>query len=101
MITEKLEIPTIGIGSGPSTSGQVLVYHDMLGMLSHPHHECVTPKFAKRYANIGHLAHQALQQFCQEVESGSFPTEEYSPYRMAERERETLFNRIKERSSRS
>ena len=47
-ITHKLDIPTIGIGSGPGTSGQVLVYHDMLGMLSHPHHESVTPKFAKR-----------------------------------------------------
>ena len=47
-ITHELEIPTIGIGSGPGTSGQVLVYHDMLGMLSHPHHESVTPRFAKR-----------------------------------------------------
>jgi len=52
-ITETLEIPTIGIGAGPGTSGQVLVYHDLLGMLSHPHHKQFVPKFCKQYANVG------------------------------------------------
>ncbi len=52
-ITAALKIPTIGIGAGPSCSGQVLVYHDLLGMMSHPHHAKVTPKFCKQYAQVG------------------------------------------------
>ncbi len=51
-ITASLKIPTIGIGAGPSCSGQVLVYHDLLGMMSHPHHAKVTPKFCKQYAQV-------------------------------------------------
>lgn len=47
-VTSALDIPTIGIGAGPGTSGQVLVYHDLLGMTSHPHHAKVTPKFCKQ-----------------------------------------------------
>lgn len=96
-ITQRLEIPTIGIGSGPGTSGQVLVYHDMLGMLSHPHHESVTPRFAKRYAEIGHIAHKALQEFCSEVERGEFPSKEYSPYSMSASERELLTSHLRRR----
>ena len=52
-ITDALEIPTIGIGAGPGTNGQVLVYHDMLGMTSHPHHQEFVPKFCKQYASLG------------------------------------------------
>ena len=52
-ITEALEIPTIGIGAGGGTSGQVLVFHDLLGMLSHPHHEEFVPRFCKKYASVG------------------------------------------------
>ena len=54
-ITETLEIPTIGIGAGGLTSGQVLVFHDMLGMTSHPHHAQFVPKFCKKYAQLGHI----------------------------------------------
>lgn len=46
-VTDKLKVPTIGIGAGPHVSGQVLVYHDLLGMMTHPHHAAVTPKFVK------------------------------------------------------
>jgi 3-methyl-2-oxobutanoate hydroxymethyltransferase len=86
-ITETLEIPTIGIGAGGETSGQVLVFHDMLGMTSHPHHEQFVPKFCKRYAQIGHWIQQGLYEFKQDVESGAFPSQEYSPYVMKDSER--------------
>lgn len=86
-ITETLEIPTIGIGAGGETSGQVLVYHDMLGMLSHPHHEQFMPKFCKQYAQVGHAIQSGLQEFKADVESGEFPSEKYSPYVMTEKER--------------
>jgi 3-methyl-2-oxobutanoate hydroxymethyltransferase len=89
-ITETLEIPTIGIGAGGGTSGQVLVFHDMLGMLSHPHHEQFVPKFCKKYAKVGHAIQQGLQDFRADVESGVFPGEEYSPYLMSEGEKETF-----------
>jgi 3-methyl-2-oxobutanoate hydroxymethyltransferase len=66
-ITSILSIPTIGIGSGPHCDSQVLVLHDILGMYSH------SPSFAKRYAEIGHLATQALTAYAQEVREGTFP----------------------------
>jgi 3-methyl-2-oxobutanoate hydroxymethyltransferase len=66
-ITEMLSIPTIGIGSGPYCDGQVLVLHDILGMYPH------SPSFAKRYAEMGRLATEALQGFAQEVRDGVFP----------------------------
>jgi 3-methyl-2-oxobutanoate hydroxymethyltransferase len=89
-ITETLEIPTIGIGAGGGTSGQVLVFHDMLGMLSHPHHEQFVPKFCKKYAQVGHAIQDGLSQFKAEVESGVFPGDEYSPYVMSEGEKESF-----------
>lgn len=89
-ITDTLEIPTIGIGAGGGTSGQVLVFHDMLGMLSHPHHEAFVPKFCKRYAQIGHVIQDGLKEFKEDVESGVFPGEDYSPYVMNASERETF-----------
>ncbi len=85
-VTDTLEIPTIGIGAGGDTSGQVLVYHDMLGMMSHPHHEEFMPKFCKRYASVGHAITEGLDAFKREVEDGTFPSEEYSPYVMNEEE---------------
>jgi 3-methyl-2-oxobutanoate hydroxymethyltransferase len=89
-ITEALEIPTIGIGAGGGTSGQILVFHDMLGMLSHPHHEQFVPKFCKKYAQVGHAIQDGLNQFKVEVESGTFPGEEYSPYLMTPGEKEAF-----------
>lgn len=50
-----------GIGAGGGTSGQVLVFHDMLGMLSHPQHEQFVPKFCKKYAQVGHAIQGGLK----------------------------------------
>jgi len=85
-ITKVLSIPTIGIGSGPHTSGQVLVYHDLLGMLQHPHHAQHVPKFCKRYADVGNTIRKGLEQFREEVEGNHFPNDSFSPYKMSQEE---------------
>lgn len=82
-VTEALKIPTIGIGAGPHCSGQVLVYHDLLGLMHHPHHEKHVPSFCKRYAKCGEDIHQALLAFKNEVHTQEFPTEAFAPYKMS------------------
>ncbi len=79
-ISERLSIPTLGIGSGPRCDGQVLVLHDVLGL-----YEGRSPKFAKRYANLSTEIRGALERFAGEVRSGAFPTEEHT-YAMPEQE---------------
>lgn len=73
IITSTLTIPTIGIGAGAGCDGQVLVYQDMLGMFSD-----FTPKFVKKYANVGEVMTQAFKEYIDEVKSGAFPKEEHS-----------------------
>jgi 3-methyl-2-oxobutanoate hydroxymethyltransferase len=85
-VTKALTIPTIGIGAGPATSGQVLVYHDLLGMMQHAHHAKVSPSFCKQYAAVGDVIQGALDTYKREVESGEFPTKRFSPYTMKEAE---------------
>lgn len=72
-ITEKLSIPTIGIGAGPHCDGQILVMHDVLGLF-----ERFVPRFVKRYANLKEEALKAIRQYKKEVENGEFPSEEQS-----------------------
>jgi 3-methyl-2-oxobutanoate hydroxymethyltransferase len=72
-ITDLLSIPTIGIGAGPHTSGQVLVLQDLLG--SNPD---FNPKFLKKYLNIHGLIKDAVNYYCREVETGAFPTVNHS-----------------------
>ena len=72
-ITERLRIPTIGIGSGPWCDGQVLVTYDLLGL-----YDQFLPKFVKRYAELGRAAVTAVQQFKRDVASGRFPSAEHS-----------------------
>ncbi|KAK6920064.1 Ketopantoate hydroxymethyltransferase [Dillenia turbinata] len=81
--TSALQIPTIGIGAGPFCSGQVLVYHDLLGMLQHPHHAKVTPKFCKQYCQVGEIIDKALLDYKEEVTNGSFPGPSHTPYKIS------------------
>jgi 3-methyl-2-oxobutanoate hydroxymethyltransferase len=72
-ITKAVGIPTIGIGAGPTCDGQVLVYHDLLGLFTD-----FKPKFVKRYADMGTQIRDALSSFCREVRTGTFPDSEHS-----------------------
>jgi len=71
-ITRELRIPTIGIGAGRECDGQVLVYHDTLGLF-----ERFTPKFAKQYLKLGPMIIDALKKYRSEVKAGTFPGEEH------------------------
>ena len=66
----------------------MLVYHDLLGLMHHPHHEKHVPSFCKRYAMIGQQIHTALLQYKQDVYNQTFPSEEYSPYKMSSEEQQ-------------
>lgn len=76
----EVSIPTIGIGAGRFVSGQVLVYHDLLGMSTHPHHNAVAPRFCKQYASVGDAIHTGLRAFASDVENARFPLREHAPY---------------------
>ena len=73
MITNELSIPTIGIGAGKYCDGQVLVYHDLVGLF-----ERFTPKMVKQYVNLAPQIREALIQYREEVEKGIFPGPEHS-----------------------
>jgi 3-methyl-2-oxobutanoate hydroxymethyltransferase len=69
-ITRTVRIPTIGIGAGADCDGQVLVLHDLLGLTFQE-----PPKFARRYANLGEVISQAVREYCEDVQGGTFPTD--------------------------
>lgn len=73
LITEKLDIPTIGIGAGKGCDGQVQVFHDILALF-----DDFIPKHTKRYANVNELILAAIEKYRSEVQEGDFPTEEHS-----------------------
>jgi 3-methyl-2-oxobutanoate hydroxymethyltransferase len=72
-ITEQLSIPTIGIGAGVHCDGQVLVIHDLLGLLGD-----FRPKFVKSYVDLHAVISQAVEKYMKEVQKGAFPTEKHS-----------------------
>ena len=73
IITNTIQIPTIGIGAGAGCDGQVLVYQDMLGMFSD-----FKPKFVKQFANVGEVMKQAFADYAREVKEGTFPAQEHT-----------------------
>jgi 3-methyl-2-oxobutanoate hydroxymethyltransferase len=72
-VSARLAIPTIGIGAGAECDGQVLVYHDLLGM-----EERIAPRFVRRYAEVGRLSREAIARFADDVRAGRFPAPEES-----------------------
>lgn len=73
IISEQLTIPTIGIGAGAGCDGQILVYQDMLGMFSD-----YTPKFVKRFAEVGSVMKEAFTNYIKEVQAETYPAEEHT-----------------------
>jgi 3-methyl-2-oxobutanoate hydroxymethyltransferase len=72
-VTERLEIPTIGIGAGPHCDAQVLVWQDMAGLTPGR-----MPRYVKRYADLDRILEQAAHSFAEEVRTGAFPTDQHS-----------------------
>ncbi len=72
-VSSRLTIPTIGIGAGPGTDGQVLVMHDMLGI-----NQGFSPRFLRRYADLASVMHDAVGHYIDDVKSGNFPSPEES-----------------------
>ncbi len=91
VISKRLRIPTIGIGAGVGCDGQVLVYHDLVGLFDR-----FTPKFVKRYANIGPIIEEALSSFASDVEDGSFPTVDHT-YQISDEEYRSFLKLIEDR----
>jgi 3-methyl-2-oxobutanoate hydroxymethyltransferase len=78
IVTQEVPVPTIGIGAGPHCDGQVLVYHDVLGL-----YEGRVPKFVRQYTHLADVATEALQGFFADVQAGTFPSDAES-YHMDE-----------------
>ncbi len=83
-VTEALSIPTIGIGAGAGCDGQVLVYHDLLGL-----YEARAPRFVKRYAALADEIRAALERYAEDVRAGRFPEEQHG-YAMPDDELEAF-----------
>lgn len=90
-ISAELEIPTIGIGAGAGTDGQILLSYDLLGVFVD-----FKPKFTKRYANLTEVAVNGLRQYVAEVKAGTFPDGDHS-YGVDEREHERFLGMVEKR----
>ena len=90
-ISEQLEIPTIGIGAGVGTDGQILLSYDLLGVFTD-----FKPKFTKRYTNLTEVAVGGLKQYVAEVKSGKFPDEDHS-YAVDDKEYDKFLTLVEKR----
>jgi 3-methyl-2-oxobutanoate hydroxymethyltransferase len=91
VISDQLEIPTIGIGAGAGTDGQILLSYDLLGVFTD-----FKPKFTKRYANLTEVAISGLRSYAEEVRSGAFPDDDHS-YGVDQSEYEKFLNLVEKR----
>ena len=89
VISKQLEIPTIGIGAGVGTDGQILLGHDLLGVFTD-----FKPKFTKRFANLTEVAVKGITQYISEVKSGAFPDDDHS-YGVDEKEYEKFLGMVR------
>lgn len=80
IITEKLKVPTVGIGAGPYCDGQILVFHDLVG-----YSDGYLPKFVKKYADIHQLISRAVKEYIDDVREGRFPDSEHSYHFQSEK----------------
>jgi 3-methyl-2-oxobutanoate hydroxymethyltransferase len=94
VISQQLEIPTIGIGAGVGTDGQILLCHDLLGVFTD-----FKPKFTKRYSNLTEVAVKGIAQYIAEVKSGTFPDDDHS-YGVDEKEYEKFLSLVEKRKHR-
>src|SRR5215213_125184 len=91
LISKQLEIPTIGIGAGVGTDGQVLLCHDLLGVFTD-----FKPKFTKRFTNLTEVAVKGITQYISEVKAGTFPDDDHS-YGVDEKEYEKFVGLVEKR----
>jgi 3-methyl-2-oxobutanoate hydroxymethyltransferase len=91
VVSQQLEIPTIGIGAGVGTDGQILLGHDLLGVFTD-----FKPKFTKRFANLTEVAVKGITQYISEVKSGAFPDDDHS-YGVDEKEYEKFLSLVEKR----
>ena len=91
VVSQQLEIPTIGIGAGVGTDGQILLCHDLLGVFTD-----FKPKFTKRFANLTEVAVKGITQYISEVKSGAFPDDDHS-YGVDEKEYEKFLSLVEKR----
>lgn len=94
IISQQLEIPTIGIGAGAGTDGQILLCHDLLGVFSD-----FKPKFTKRYANLTEVAVDGIKKYIADVKGGTFPDDEHS-YSVDEKEYDKFLSLVEKRKHR-